>query len=62
MTSLSFQERTLIQTLLALDYSIRAIAHFIHRSPATVSVEIHQVTPYNANVAHELALNKCHLA
>lgn len=44
MTSLSSQERTVIQTLLELNYSIRAIARFIKRSPSTVSIEIHQVT------------------
>ena len=45
MTSLSSQERTVIQTLLELNYSVRAIARFINRSPSTVSIEIHQVTP-----------------
>ncbi|CAK1227234.1 IS30 family (Tra8) [Fructobacillus tropaeoli] len=58
MTSLSSQERTVIQTLLELNYSVRAIARFIDRSPATVSVEIHQVTPYKADIAHALALKK----
>ncbi|OQJ68761.1 hypothetical protein BMS78_04165, partial [Leuconostoc pseudomesenteroides] len=48
MTSLSSQERTVIQTLLELNYSVRAIARFIKRSPSTVSIEIHQVTPYKA--------------
>ena len=33
MTSLSSQERTVIQTLLELNYSVRAIARFIKRSP-----------------------------
>ncbi|WP_143471643.1 helix-turn-helix domain-containing protein, partial [Leuconostoc mesenteroides] len=33
MTSLSSQERTVIQTLLELNYSVRAIARFITRSP-----------------------------
>ena len=61
MTSLSSQERTVIQTLLELNYSVRAIARFISRSPATVSVEIHQVTPYKADIAHALALKKRHL-
>ena len=61
MTSLSSQERTVIQTLLELNYSVRAIARFINRSPATVSVEIHQVTPYKADIAHALALKKRHL-
>ncbi|OQJ81022.1 hypothetical protein BMS84_09750 [Leuconostoc pseudomesenteroides] len=50
MTSLSSQERTVIQTLLELNYSVRAIARFIKRSPSTVSIEIHQVTPYKAQV------------
>ena len=58
MTSLSSQERTVIQTLLELNYSIRAIARFIKRSPSTVSIEIHQVTPYKAEIAHALALKK----
>ena len=40
MTSLSSQERTVIQTLLELNYSVRAIARFIKRSPSTVSIEI----------------------
>ncbi len=56
MTSLSSQERTVIQTLLELNYSIRAIARFINRSPTTVSVEIHQVTPYKADISRALAL------
>ena len=50
MTSLSSQERTVIQTLLELNYSVRAIARFIKRSPSTVSIEIHQVTPYQAEI------------
>ncbi|MBR2652342.1 helix-turn-helix domain-containing protein, partial [bacterium] len=58
MTSLSSQERTVIQTLLELNYSVRAIARFIKRSPSTVSIEIHQVT---AEIAHALALKKRHL-
>lgn len=61
MTSLSSQERTVIQTLLELDYYVRAIARFIERSPSTVSIEIHQVTPYKAEIAHALALKKRHL-
>ena len=61
MTSLSSQERTVIQTLLELNYSVRAIARFIKRSPSTVSIEIHQVTPYKAEIAHALALKKSHL-
>ncbi|MDG9751076.1 helix-turn-helix domain-containing protein, partial [Leuconostoc mesenteroides] len=61
MTSLSSQERTVIQTLLEMNYSVRAIARFSNRSPSTVSVEIHQVTPYKADAAHELALNKRYL-
>ncbi|KQB80244.1 transposase [Leuconostoc lactis] len=61
MTSLSSQERTVIQTLLELNYSVRAIARFINRSPATVSVEIHQVTPYKADIAHAvLVANYAH--
>ena len=43
MTSLSSQERTVIQTLLELNYSVRAIARFIKRSPSTVSIEIRQI-------------------
>ncbi|OQJ79484.1 hypothetical protein BMS81_07350 [Leuconostoc pseudomesenteroides] len=39
MTSLSSQERTVIQTLLELNYSVRAIARFIKRSPSTVSID-----------------------
>lgn len=61
MTSLSSQERTVIQTLLELNYSVRAIARFIKRSPSTVSIEIHHVTPYKAEIAHALALKKRHL-
>ena len=44
-----------------MNYSVRAIAHFIKRSPSTVSIEIHQVTPYKAEIAHALALKKRHL-
>lgn len=58
MTSLSSQERTVIQTLLELNYSVRAIARFIKRSPSAVSIEIHQVTPYKAEIAHALAENE----
>lgn len=61
MTSLSSQERTVVQILLELNYSVRAIAHFIKRSPSTFFVEIHQVTPYQAVIAHKLALNQRHL-
>ncbi len=61
MTSLSSQERTVIQTLLELNYSVRTIARFIKRSPSTVSIEIHQVTLYKAEIAHALALKKRHL-
>ncbi|OQJ77447.1 hypothetical protein BMS83_01380 [Leuconostoc pseudomesenteroides] len=55
MTSLSSQERTVIQTLLELNYSVRAIARFIKRSPSTVSIEIHQVTPYKAEICMSLS-------
>lgn len=59
MTSLSSQERTVIQTLLELNCSIcGAIARFIKRSPSTVSIEIHQVTPYKAEIAHALTLKR----
>ena len=61
MTRLSPQERTVIQPLLELNYSVRTIARFIKRSPSTVSIEIHQVTPYKAEIAHALALKKRHL-
>ncbi|MGX7063188.1 helix-turn-helix domain-containing protein, partial [Leuconostoc mesenteroides subsp. cremoris] len=61
MSSLSSDERTVIQTLLELNFSIRGIARFLNRSPATISVEIRQVTPYNAKQAHQLALAKRHI-
>lgn len=61
MTNLSSQERTVIEILLELNYSIRAIARFINQAPTIVSVEIHQVTPYKADIAHALALKKRHL-
>lgn len=61
MTSLSSQERTIVQTLVEFNYSVRAIARFMNRSPSTVLVEIHQVTPYKADVANGLALNKRHM-
>ncbi|WP_143471787.1 helix-turn-helix domain-containing protein, partial [Leuconostoc mesenteroides] len=48
MSSLSSDERTVVQTLLELNFSIRGIARFLNHSPATISVEIRQVTPYNA--------------
>ena len=56
MSSLSSDERTVVQTLLELNFSIRGIARFLNRSPATISVEIRQVTSYNAKQAHQLAL------
>lgn len=61
MSSLSSDERTVIQTLLELNFSIRGIARFLNRSPATISGEIRQVTPHNAKQAHQLALAKCHI-
>lgn len=61
MTSLSSDERTVIQTLLGLNFSLRGIARFLNRSPATISVEIRQVTPYNAKQAHQLALAQRHM-
>lgn len=61
MSSLSSDERTVIQTLLELHFSIRAIAKFLNRSPATISVEIRQLTPYNAKQAHQLVLAKRHM-
>ncbi|WP_143471037.1 helix-turn-helix domain-containing protein, partial [Leuconostoc mesenteroides] len=53
MSSLSSDERTVVQTLLELNFSIRGIARFLNHSPATISVEIRQVTPYNAKQAHQ---------
>ena len=47
--------------MLELNYSVRAIARFINRSRATISVEIHQITPYKADIAQALALQKRHL-
>ncbi|AWV38911.1 hypothetical protein CD198_10510 (plasmid) [Leuconostoc mesenteroides] len=61
MTSLSSSERTVIQTMLQLNYSVRALACFINRSPPTISVEIHQVASYSANAANKLTEMKCHL-
>ena len=61
MSGLSSDERTVVQTLLELNFSIRGIARFLNRSPATISVEIRQVTPYNAKQAHQLALAKRHI-
>jgi transposase, IS30 family len=61
MTSLSSQKLTVIQTLLELNYWVRAIARFINRLPSSVSVEIHQVAPFKAEIAHALALKKRHL-
>lgn len=61
MTSSSSQELTVIETFLGLNYSVRAIVRFINRSSSTVSVEIHQVTPYKNDAANKLALNKRHL-
>ena len=61
MSGLSSDERTVIQTLLELNFSIRGVARFLNRSPATISVEIRQVTPYNAKQAHQLALAKRHI-
>lgn len=44
-----------------MNCSVRAIARFTKRSPSTVSIEIHQVTPYKAEIAHVLALIKRHI-
>ena len=54
MSSLSSDERTVVQTLLELNFSIRGIARFLNRSPATISVEIRQVTPYNAKTSSSI--------
>ena len=51
MTSLSSQKRTVIETLLELNYSVRAIVRFIHHSPSTISVEIHQ-SKANENITN----------
>lgn len=55
MSILSSHERSVIQTLLAVHYSIRAIARFLKRSPTTIASEIKRVSPYNAETAQQLA-------
>ncbi|MEX0380704.1 IS30 family transposase [Leuconostoc sp. MS02] len=52
---LSSHERSVIQTLLEVHYSIRAIARFLKRSPTTIAYEIKRVSPYNAEIAKHLA-------
>lgn len=52
---LSSHERSVSQTLLAVHYSIHAIARFLKRSPTTIAYEIKRVSPYNAEIAQQLS-------
>ena len=56
-SSLSAHERSVIETMIKLNHSIRAIARFLKRSPATITYESNRINPYTAQQAHHLA--KC---
>ena len=54
-SSLSAHERSVIETMVKLNHSIREIARFLKRSPATITYELNRIKPYNAQQAHHLA-------
>ncbi|MCT4379059.1 helix-turn-helix domain-containing protein, partial [Leuconostoc falkenbergense] len=54
-SSLSSHERSVIETMIKLNHSIREIARFLKRSPATIAYELNRIHPYNAQQAHHLA-------
>ena len=53
--SLSSHERSVIETMIKLHHSIREIARFLNRSPATIAYELNRIKPYNTQQAHHLA-------
>ncbi len=59
-SSLSSHERSVIETMIKLNHSIREIARFLNRSPATIAYELKRITPYNATIAHTLAKQNKH--
>lgn len=54
MTGLSFQDRTVVQAFLELNYCVLGIARLISCLPASISVGIHQVTPYNVDTVYSI--------
>ncbi|WP_349534022.1 helix-turn-helix domain-containing protein [Leuconostoc citreum] len=53
-SSLSSHERSVIETIIKLNHSIRDITRFLNRSPATIAYELKRITPYNATIADTL--------
>lgn len=43
-SSLSSHERSVIETMIKLNHSIREIARFLNRSPATIAYELKRIT------------------
>jgi transposase, IS30 family len=54
-SSLSVYKRSVIETMIKLNHSIREIARFLKRSPATITYDLNRIHPYNAQQAHHLA-------
>ncbi|TOY71193.1 IS30 family transposase, partial [Leuconostoc citreum] len=46
--------------MIKLNHSIREIARFLNRSPATIAYELKRITPYNATIADTLAKQNKH--
>lgn len=47
---LSSHGRSFIETMIKLNHSIRNIARFLNRSPATIAYELNRIKPYNAQL------------
>ncbi len=47
-SSLSSHERSVIETMTKLNHSIREIARFLKRFPATITYELNRIKPYDA--------------
>ena len=54
-SSLAAHEHSVIETMIKLNHSIREIARFLKRSPATITYELNRIKPYDAQQAHHLA-------
>ncbi|WP_367367698.1 helix-turn-helix domain-containing protein [Leuconostoc pseudomesenteroides] len=49
-SSLSAHERSVIETMIQLNHSIREIARFLKRSSATITYELNRIKPYCSEV------------
>lgn len=45
-SSLSTHKRSVIETMIKLNYAIREIARFLKCSPATINYKLNQIKPY----------------